>query len=529
MTPNDNTQIDGSGLRAPASDAASGASPAPNARSRPRRGLLATAVYALLAVAVLAGGAFAAVTLIKTGPKAKRRPPERHAQLVEVTVARASRERAVVHAMGSVAAARMVNLQPRVPGEIVELDPECVLGGRFAAGQTVAKLDPADYEIAVEQQATEVDRLAAVLTQRQSEVLQRASDVDQSASLIEQRAADLAMKESALVQAEAALKIEQGQQAVAKREYELLGRAADGADRDLVLRRPQLQTAEAACGSARAATRSAEAALAAARAGKKAAEAIKQSAEAAVKAADAAHKAAEAALWKAVLDLERTTIRAPFNAIVVAESIDRGAQVSPTTTLARLVGTDEYWVEVFVPVDQLKWIQVPRTPGEPGSRVRVFNEAAWGPKVFRNGTVLRLDGSLEEQGRMARLLATVPDPLGLAEASGRPPVLLLGSYVRVEIDGAELDGVVPIPRALMRDGDHVWVMDGESKLDIRPVTVAFRSRDRVLVSGGLKAGERVVTSDLPAPVQGMALRTGAAPPTPADTTARGPAAEAPQP
>ena len=50
-------------------------------------------------------------------------------------------------------------------------------------------------------------------------------------------------------------------------------------------------------------------------------------------------------------------------------------------------------------------------------------------------------------------------------------------------------------------------MDAEDKLDIRPIEIAFRDRDRVLISGGIKTGERLVVSRLATPVQGMPLRT----------------------
>jgi hypothetical protein len=50
-------------------------------------------------------------------------------------------------------------------------------------------------------------------------------------------------------------------------------------------------------------------------------------------------------------------------------------------------------------------------------------------------------------------------------------------------------------------------MDAENRLAIREVEIAFRHRDRVLVSGGLQPGELLVSTDLPAPVPGLPLRT----------------------
>jgi hypothetical protein len=104
---------------------------------------------------------------------------------------------------------------------------------------------------------------------------------------------------------------------------------------------------------------------------------------------------------------------------------------------------------------------------------------------------------------MARLLVTIPDPLGLGTPN---PALLIGAYVRVEIQGERLTDVVPIAERLLRDGTSVWIMNAADELEIRTVEIAWRERDRVCVAAGISPGERIVTSDLSAPVPGMALR-----------------------
>ena len=473
-----------------------------------RRRAWVAILQALLVAVVLGGGAAAALYLLRTGPKAKRRTREPRATLVSVREVTPSSERCVVLAMGTVRAAQSIELKPRVSGEIVGLSPECIPGGLFKAGDVVATIDPADYKLAIEQQETQIKQLAAPIEQKRAEIAQRASEVVKAASAIEQSKSEILQRESAILQAEAAVLIERGQQAVAEREYKLLGRELPEADRDLVLRKPQLQQAQAALGSAKAAKGAAEAARQAAIAAKASAEALTRSAEAAVEGAEAGKAAAEVALKQAKLDLERATIRAPFNAIVEAEAVDKGSQVSPQTSLATLVGTDEYWAEVSVPVDQLRWIQFPKANGGRGSSVRIYNEAAWGPDQYRAGHAARLTGALEPEGRMARILVAVPDPLGLREASARPPTLLIGSYVRVEIDGLELENVVPLDRGLVHEGDSVWVMNAQGKLEIRKVTIAFRGRERLLVTDGLAAGDKLVTTNLAAPVAGTPLRTG---------------------
>jgi len=108
---------------------------------------------------------------------------------------------------------------------------------------------------------------------------------------------------------------------------------------------------------------------------------------------------------------------------------------------------------------------------------------------------------------MARLIVSAKDPLGLTEENAGASMLLINSYVGVEIEGIQVENVIAIPRRLLRDGDHVWILNKEGKLEIRPVTVAYGSRNRVLISSGVTEGELVVTTDLSAPIAGAPLRT----------------------
>jgi len=385
---------------------------------RARKSLRIALPLLILTVAVTIAAA-----LIKTAPKAPRRPRIASARLVEVERIRFSRRQTIVHGMGVVQPAQEVDLRALVSGEIVSVSPEFIPGGRFRRGEVLLQIDPTDYNLAVRQRASEVTRARGELT------------------------------------------VEMGEQAIARREYELLGEDIAEQDRELVLRQPQLATAQATLASA------------------------------------------EAALEQAQLGRQRTTIAAPFNAIVKARQVNLGAQISISDALATLVGTDEYWVAVAVPVNQLKWINIPRSSSEQGSAARVYNEAEWGKDVYRLGSVIRVASDLEEQGRMARVLISVRDPLALKEENSGKPAMLVGTYARVEIEGITLDSVAVIDRNVIRDGDRVWIMNDEDKLEIRPVGILYRGVDDVYVAEGVREGERLVTTDLSAPVQGMALRT----------------------
>ena len=106
---------------------------------------------------------------------------------------------------------------------------------------------------------------------------------------------------------------------------------------------------------------------------------------------------------------------------------------------------------------------------------------------------------------MAQVLVTVPDPLLLAQGGDGESELLLDSYVRVLVQGKTIDDVIQIPRTAYREGVSVWVLTAENRLHIRPVNVLWTGEDEVVVANDFEPGERLIVSNLGAPVEGMAL------------------------
>lgn len=266
---------------------------------------------------------------------------------------------------------------------------------------------------------------------------------------------------------------EKGRGAVAESEWKLLGEQApsDDAGRAFALREPHRRNAEASL------------------------------------------KAAEAAMKAARLAVERTKIAAPFNAVVRGEQAEVGQVLRPGQTFATLAGTDAWWVQVAVPAADLAWIDVP------GATAAVRYDLGDGRAIERTGAVVRVLPDVDPQGLMARLVVEVADPLNL-KGGDRSQALLLDTVVQVEIRGRQLEGLRAIPRVALRDGDTVWLVGADDTLQIVPVQVAYRERDRVLVRDDLPPDARVVRSRLAAPVPGMKLVVAGAPAAEPAATAR---------
>jgi RND family efflux transporter MFP subunit len=256
--------------------------------------------------------------------------------------------------------------------------------------------------------------------------------------------------------------VESGRQVIAKREWNELQSDLDmeEVNRSLVLREPHLRRAEALMEKARNDIEIAE------------------------------------------LQRSRTIITAPFNAMVVEESVEVGQLLDPGSDICELVGTDEFWIQVTIPFSQLKWVHFPEDD-QPGAEAQVILDTGNGESAVWKGRVLRLLGDLDPLGRMARLVVSVTDPLDLSRKSGSQFPLLLGSYVEVKIDAGQLEDTLTIPRAALREGNQIWVVGDDHLLRILPATVLWPEKETVLISNNLEKGDQLIVSDLQVALPGM--------------------------
>lgn len=218
---------------------------------------------------------------------------------------------------------------------------------------------------------------------------------------------------------------------------------------------------------------------------------------------------AEALMEKARNDIEvaklqhsRTVIAAPFNAMVVEESVEIGQLLNPGSDICELVGTDEFWIQATIPFSQLKWVNFPEDD-QPGARAQVILDTGDPESPTWAGTVIRLLSDLDPLGRMARLLVSVEDPLDLRRKSNGKLPLLLGSYVEVKIDAGKLENVLTIPRAALREGNRIWVVGNDHLLKVLPATVLWRETETVLISNNVEQGDQLIVSELRVALPGM--------------------------
>jgi len=220
----------------------------------------------------------------------------------------------------------------------------------------------------------------------------------------------------------------------------------------------------------------------------------------------AALESARAAVATAQLNIDRTLIKAPFDAMVRWEKVDPGQFVSPGMTVAALAATRQVEIKTPLRLEDLPFLNLPE-PGkeENGSSARL--ELRAGLLIHHwEGRVSRMLGEVDPKNRMTSVIIEVSDPYGLASGESNRHPLSLGLFVDIYLDGKTLEGVFAVPRNCLRDNSTVWIMDTEGKLRIREVEIIRYDHDTALISTGLKSGELIVITTLSGVSDGMKVR-----------------------
>lgn len=267
--------------------------------------------------------------------------------------------------------------------------------------------------------------------------------------------------ETNLLRAEAALKLaqsnlaqEKGRAQVAEQEWQRLPKGSQRSPeaKDLYLRKPQLDQAQSQM------------------------------------------LAAQADLNTARDNLERTIIRAPYDALIRAKHSEVGQFVAAGTPLADIFSVEFAEIRLPIPQNKLEYLELPELgTGGTGSAIDLYTDVG-GELKHWTANLHRTEGVFDERSRVLYLVARIEDPYALHHPDREP--LRVGTFVNANIEGRELHNIVPLPRYVMRAGNYLWVVDDSGHLRNRKVTLLRTGGDTVYISGGLDNGDRVSLTTL---------------------------------
>jgi RND family efflux transporter MFP subunit len=204
--------------------------------------------------------------------------------------------------------------------------------------------------------------------------------------------------------------------------------------------------------------------------------------------------AAQADLNTARDNLERTIIRAPYDALIRTKHSELGQFVAAGSPLADIFSVEFAEVRLPIPQNKLEYLDLPGLNGTgQGALIDIYTEIGGEVKHW-TAQLHRTEGVFDERSRVLYTVARIDDPYSLRNP-GREP-LRVGTFVNASIEGRELHDIVQLPRHVMRAGNHLWVVDESGHLRNRKVDLLRAGGDLVYVSAGLDNGDRVSLTNL---------------------------------
>jgi membrane fusion protein (multidrug efflux system) len=220
--------------------------------------------------------------------------------------------------------------------------------------------------------------------------------------------------------------------------------------------------------------------------------------------AEAAARSAQAAQSVLALQIERTTVRAPFTGVVGQRFVSMGDFVTTQSRLLTLQTVDPQRAVIEVPERHAIRLR-------PGQTVE-FNVAAQPERQFR-AQVDFVDPVVQDENRTILVKARAPNPNGLL----RP-----GMFIEARLTTATRQNAIVVPEDAvqpLRAANVVWVV-ADGKANRRVVQLGARSQGAVEIVNGVQAGEVVVVGGLERMGQGMPVAAQSRRPAPDSGAAR---------
>jgi len=209
-------------------------------------------------------------------------------------------------------------------------------------------------------------------------------------------------------------------------------------------------------------------------------------------------KSAQASILRAKRNLERTEIRAPYDAMIDSRNVGLGSFVGTGSMIGKLLGTAIAEVRLPVADNQLEFL-IDQGASATVNLIGTFAgaETQWPAKIARN------EGVIDSKSRMSYLVAEIHDPYALSDNKQATPIRF-GSYVNANILGLHIAQATRVPRYLV-ENSRVAILDNESKLHYADINIIRQDGQNVIVSKGLSHGDQLIVSALDYPIDGMKL------------------------
>ena len=346
--------------------------------------------------------------------------------------------RPVLDLFGELVPGREVILRSKVPGEVIEASPKLREGGRFEKGEVLLRIDPFDYQAAIDDilaQIAEAEaRRAELLANRATEELMLDLDreqlelVQRDVQRFERLAQSPAASEKSLDDAMIASSRQTA--TVGQREQSLLVLDARLAQQDAAIERLAV------------------------------------------------------AKRRAERDLADTVFKAPFDGVIADAGAELGQTLNGSDVIGRLI--DDQQLEISFQLASSEFGRLWQN-GLIGRKIR--GRWALGDIAFiLPATIARVIPAIDPASGGVTVFATIDD-------QHRDIPLRPGAFIEVEMEDRLYQDVVELPASALFGRNKVYVIEDDRLRETVVDLVAMRG-DRVLITTDIAEGAKVVVSRL---------------------------------
>lgn len=191
-------------------------------------------------------------------------------------------------------------------------------------------------------------------------------------------------------------------------------------------------------------------------------------------AAQASVEAAQSAVDQAMIDLERTTITSPFNAIIETRSTSLGNVVNANSILGKLIARERIEVRLPITPKQAVHLQLPRFD----SNTSTLSAELTTPSVIGTSwqaTITRAEATVDTKNQTIYLIGEIKAPFDNKNA-----FLPIGAFVNATIIGNALESVHTLPEVAVVDDEYAWIVSPDNTLAKQPLEIAFSLNGEIL-------------------------------------------------
>lgn len=402
----------------------------------------------VLPIVLVALSIIGASYLRATKPDVEPTPDVEQIWTVRATAVIHQDHQPVLDLYGELVAGRDVTIRPDVTGQVIEASSKLFDGGRFEQGELILRIDPFDYQAAI-------DDLEA--QQREAQA--------RRAELLANRAMD-----------EMTLELDKEQLALVTRDVERYERLSG----NRTASEKAYDDAKIALSRQTGAVQQRQQSLV--------------MLDARLDQQDAAIARLDVALRRADRDLAETEIRAPFDGFITDVDAQIGKKLTAGDSIARLIDDRKLEISFQLPENDFG---------------RLWRDGLIGREVtgrWRLGATI-----FEIKATVARVVPTIDAESGgvtvyaeIAEAPADIP-LRPGAFIEVAMRDRLYEDVVSLPASALFAGDTVYIVEGDR---LRPETVELLAANGndILVDADIEDGIPVVTSRLAGIAPGLKVK-----------------------